>query len=256
MIANYHTHTRWCRHGTGEIEDYIKEAVARGLLELAITEHVPLPGDPDLERRYCSEFDDFDREFNSLIKKYADRIVVRKGLECEYYPEFLEYYRNLKEKRGYEILLLGQHTSIDRSLDNFSLRRPEEVLLYASEVSEGLATGLFTFLAHPDVPITGYGRTDDAFLEAMDTIFSACEELGIPAEINANGLHYKRGYPCREAWKLAANHRINCLVNADAHHVENLMCPSVGQCEALAGDLKLTVLSRLPAPGVQNAVAV
>ena len=30
MIANYHTHTRWCRHATGEIEDYIQEAVLDG----------------------------------------------------------------------------------------------------------------------------------------------------------------------------------------------------------------------------------
>ena len=41
MIANYHTHTRWCRHATGEIEDYIQEAVRKGLRAVAITEHVP-----------------------------------------------------------------------------------------------------------------------------------------------------------------------------------------------------------------------
>ena len=41
MIANYHTHTRWCRHATGEIEDYIREAVRKGLRAVAITEHVP-----------------------------------------------------------------------------------------------------------------------------------------------------------------------------------------------------------------------
>ena len=41
MQANYHTHTRWCKHGTGEIEDYIEEAIRKGLTEIAITEHVP-----------------------------------------------------------------------------------------------------------------------------------------------------------------------------------------------------------------------
>ncbi|MDR1211231.1 MAG: histidinol-phosphatase [Spirochaetaceae bacterium] len=246
MTANYHTHTRWCRHGTGEIEDYIREALKRGFAELAITEHVPLPGDPDPLRMLCSEFDDFDREFDSLIKKYSGRITLRKGLECEYYPSLLDYYRDLREKRAYEILILGQHTSIDRRFDNFFLHRPEEVLLYADEVTQGLATGLFTFLAHPDVPIAGYGKADDAFMEAMGKIFSACEKLGIPVEINANGFHYKRGYPCVKVWKLAANYRLDCLVNADAHHVKDLAGPGVEQCETLAKDLKLTVLSRLP----------
>lgn len=27
MRANCHTHTRWCKHGTGEIEDYIETAI-------------------------------------------------------------------------------------------------------------------------------------------------------------------------------------------------------------------------------------
>ena len=41
MQANYHTHTRWCKHATGEIEDYIEAAIGAGLKELAITGHVP-----------------------------------------------------------------------------------------------------------------------------------------------------------------------------------------------------------------------
>ena len=34
MIANYHTHTRWCHHAQGEIEDYIREAIARTGMEI------------------------------------------------------------------------------------------------------------------------------------------------------------------------------------------------------------------------------
>ena len=41
MKANYHTHTRWCRHGSGEIEDFVREAIKKGLDTLAVTEHVP-----------------------------------------------------------------------------------------------------------------------------------------------------------------------------------------------------------------------
>ena len=41
MIANYHTHSRWCRHGKGELEDFVQEAIHHGLKEIAFTEHVP-----------------------------------------------------------------------------------------------------------------------------------------------------------------------------------------------------------------------
>lgn len=245
MTANYHTHTRWCRHGSGEIEDYIQEAVAGGLEELAITEHVPLPGDPDVRRMYYSEFEAFDAELNRLIEKYADTIRVRKGFECEYYPELLDYYVKLREERGYEILILGHHTSIDKKIDNFAIEDAAGLSLYAAEVCQGLKTGIFTFLAHPDVPLYGYPHFDGAVRDAMVRIFETCASLGIPAEINANGLHYNRGYPDRRVWELARNYNPLCLVCADAHQVADLTCKSVDHCVDIAQDLRLNLLERL-----------
>jgi histidinol phosphatase-like PHP family hydrolase len=246
MVANYHTHTRWCRHGTGEIEDYIKRGIEGGLQELALTEHVPLPGDPDWRRMRCDELDAFDRELNDLIRKYASAIRIRKGLECEYYPELLQYYEDLRDRLGYEILLLGQHTSTDRKLDYFAISRPEDLSRYADEVCMGLETGLYTFLAHPDVPINGYHRPDGPFMDAMAQIFTLCEKLDIPVEINANGQGYDRGYPCRKVWELARNYKLRVLVCADAHHVRDLISINVTQCEELARDLHLNLISLLP----------
>ena len=93
MIANYHTHTRWCRHGSGEIEDYILEGIEKGLEILAITEHVPLEGDPDPFRLTCAEFDAFNGELDRMIQRYSGRIAVLKGFECEYFPDQLARYR-------------------------------------------------------------------------------------------------------------------------------------------------------------------
>jgi histidinol phosphatase-like PHP family hydrolase len=246
MIANYHTHTRWCRHGSGEIEDYIQAGIAGGLRELAFTEHVPLPGDPDEYRMFCDELPAFDRELNDLIAKYASAIKIRKGLECEYYPELLGYYEDLRDRLGYEMLILGQHTSTDQLIDYFNISRPKDIDRYAKEVCRGLETGLFTFLAHPDVPIYGYRTADAPFLNAMARIFSICEERDIPVEINANGLGHHRGYPCREVWELARRYKLRVLVSADAHHVRNLICKSVSDCEDLARELGLNLISLLP----------
>jgi histidinol phosphatase-like PHP family hydrolase len=246
MVANYHTHTRWCRHGSGEIEEYIRAGIAGGLQELAFTEHVPLPGDPDRHRIRCDELEAFDRELNGLIEKYASAIRIRKGLECEYYPPLVEYYEYLRDRLGYEILVLGQHTSIDRRLDYFSISRPGEINRYADEVCRGLETGIFTFLAHPDVPIYSYLNPDGPFLDAMARIFRLCEERDIPVEINANGQGRRRGYPCREVWELARSYKLRVLVCADAHHVRDLIYKSVSQCEELARELNLNLVSLLP----------
>ncbi|MDR0597494.1 MAG: PHP domain-containing protein [Treponema sp.] len=246
MVANYHTHTRWCRHGSGEIEEYIRAGIEGGLRELAFTEHIPLPGDPDRLRMRCDELDAFDRDLNDLIAKYASAIRIRKGLECEYYPDLLEYYEDLRDRLGYEILLLGQHTSTDRRLDYFAISRPKDIGRYADEVCRGLETGFFTFLAHPDVPINSYLNPDRPFMDAMARIFRLCEERDIPVEINANGQGRRRGYPCREVWELARNYKLRVLVCADAHHVPDLICKSVTQCEDLARELNLNLISLLP----------
>jgi histidinol phosphatase-like PHP family hydrolase len=246
LIANYHTHTRWCRHGSGEIEDYIVAGIAGGLQELAITEHVPLPGDPDRRRMRYDELDAFDRELNEMILKYASAIRIRKGLECEYYPELLHYYEDLRDRLGYEILLLGQHTSIDRRLDYFAITKPSEIGRYADEVCRGLETGLFSFLAHPDVPIFSYHTPDRPFMTAMAQIFKVCEERDIPVEINGNGQGCHRGYPCHKVWELARNYRLRVLVGADSHYVPDLISENVTQCEDLARKLKLNLISLLP----------
>jgi histidinol phosphatase-like PHP family hydrolase len=246
MIANYHTHTRWCRHGSGEIEDYIRAAIDGGLQELAFTEHVPLPGDPDWQRMCCDELEAFDRELNDLIAQYASRIRIRKGLECEYYPQLLGYYEDLRDRLGYEIFLLGQHTSLDRRVDYFGISRPQDIQRYADDVCRGLETGFFTFLAHPDVPIFSYLNPDRPFMDAMAQIFALCEELDIPVEINANGQSRRRGYPCRAVWELARDYKLRVLVCADAHHVRDLICRGVTQCEELARELGLNLISLLP----------
>ena len=121
MKANYHTHTRWCKHGTGEIEDYIEEAIRNGLQEIAITEHVPHKDNLDLRRIQWEEFLNYDHALNQAIECYAGRIHVIKGFECEYYQEELEAYRMFREKYGYQLLILGQHRSGEnREIDNFA----------------------------------------------------------------------------------------------------------------------------------------
>ena len=49
--GDYHVHTARCGHAGGETRAYVEAAIAKGLAEVAFTDHVPLyflPGeDPD-----------------------------------------------------------------------------------------------------------------------------------------------------------------------------------------------------------------
>ena len=159
MKANYHTHTRWCKHGTGEIEDYIEEAIRKGLTEIAITEHVPHKDNLDPRRIQWEEFPAYDQALNEAVKRYEGKIRVIKGFECEYYPEVLDAYQMFKEKFGYKLLILGQHRSgKKREIDNFADKGVYEMDVYADEICRGIETGLFHFVAHPDLALQGYPK--------------------------------------------------------------------------------------------------
>jgi len=245
MTANYHTHTRWCRHGTGEISDYIRYAINIGLSEIAITEHVPLPGDPDDKRMLLSEFPAYDAELSRAIAEYSNKIRIRKGFECEYYPWLADTYRKYKEEYGYEILMLGQHSNYTRTFDNFRAREPWQLAIYAEEICEGLRSGLFDFLAHPDVVIHGYRHADESMLQAMAQIFKTCREYNVPVEINALGILYNRGYPNKEIWKLAKDYSLACIINSDAHHVKELSGGHIKKAFDFADELGLKTISIL-----------
>ena len=124
----------------------------------------------------------------------------------------------------------------------FAPKGEAEMKQYADEVIEGLRTGLFTFLAHPDVPFCGYTGSADFALEQMGRIFAVCEELGIPVEINANGYRDGRAYPDRRVWELSRQYKLTWLINSDAHEVAHLCDEAgVGGTEAFARELGIPV---------------
>lgn len=246
MRSNYHTHTRWCRHGEGEIEDYIQEAIRKELDILAITEHVPYRDDFDPRRMQWGEFPVFNEELDRMIEKYKGRIRILKGFECEYNPAVMEDYRMFREEYGYDIMILGQHLSKDRKTDNFAAKGEREFAVYVDEVIEGLSTGFFTFLAHPDVAMCRYHGSMEFALGQMGRIFSCCERMGIPVEINANGLRGRRGYPDREVLAFSRKYRLKYLINSDAHYVEDLYDEEgIGMAKQWARELGIEVSGTL-----------
>ncbi len=248
MRANYHTHTRWCKHGKGEIEDFIEAALLLGMEEIAITEHVPHKDNLDKCRLQWEELEAYDSALNRAIEVYKGKISVRKGFECEYYPECLEEYRMLKNDLGYEFFFLGQHRSgPNREVDNFKTKTAKDMLLYADEVCKGLNSGYFRFLAHPDLCLLGYAHVwDDVCERVLRQIFSCCESLHIPVEINANGARDDRGYPSRTAFLLSKDYRLQYLINTDAHIPEHMSGQGVEKAKKLASDLDIKVMDFLP----------
>lgn len=244
MKTNYHSHTKWCRHGSGEIEDFITEAINKGLEEYAVTEHVPYPGLYDY-RIYLEELDDFMSELNSIILKYKHKIKILKGLECEYFPEFHNFYLDLKVKYDIDFLVLGQHyEDISLSKDFFNNHTEEDIKKYEKALITGMKSGLFAFVAHPDVYLNNY-PFNEAAKNCATQIFETAQKLNIPLEINANGIRYNRGYPNTDFWNQSKNYNLTYLINSDCHHPYEVYDSAIDKTYELTKQLNINVTENL-----------
>ena len=85
MKANYHTHSRWCRHAVGEIEEYLEEAIRCGFYEIAMTEHVPHKNTEDSWIPW-EQFPDYDRDLSVSTIRMRWMIIedFRKSMVMNY----------------------------------------------------------------------------------------------------------------------------------------------------------------------------
>jgi histidinol-phosphatase (PHP family) len=101
-----HTHSEFCRHGTGESTSLmIERAIKLGFSRYSITEHAPLPpgviDDPVLASDFAllpDELPDYFAHVNELKKCYADKILIYSGLEVDYAVLHQDYFNEFVEE--------------------------------------------------------------------------------------------------------------------------------------------------------------
>ena len=222
FLRNYHTHTYRCKHAVGTDEEYVLSAINAGLDTLGFSDHSPYPmpnGYVTWYRQSQEEAEDYINSLLSLRKKYRDKIRILIGYETEYYPSYFENLLKLYRTYPLDYVILGQHNVGEELLgctDTFSPTDDVQVLCrYTAQVCEGLRTGVFTYLAHPDcIKFVG---DENIYLREMSKICECAKELDIPLEINLYGLSQNRIYPKHSFWKLAGEYGNTAIIGSDAH---------------------------------------
>ncbi len=224
MNYNYHTHTFRCNHATGTEEEYILRAIENGIEYMGFSEHIPLvfpDGFQSLYRMPWELTEDYFSTLKSLREKYKNEIEIKIGFEMEYYSELFEdMIKNAKEF-GAEYLILGHHFvypeyPVKRYCGYDDITK-EELGLYADSVVEAMKTGVFSYVAHPDV--INFTQDSSLFKEQMRKICVASRELKIPLEINFLGIRQKRYYPNDLLWQVAGEEQSPVTFGFDAHDV-------------------------------------
>ncbi len=228
---NFHTHTRLCKHADGEPVDYCREAVKQGISVLGFSDHTPYPVkrwetvrmDIDQLPQYVKWIEAARAEFPQL------RII--QGMECEYDPAYSNFFKDvLMEEYGCLYLIGAAHSYLSRGgewMGLYGYRMTDENLHdYADYVVEAMSSGLYLFMAHPDVFGVSYEGWNAEAEACCREICKAAVSIGLPLEINGYGLRKKpkqdsgamrAPYPLEKFWEIAGEEGVKAVVSSDAH---------------------------------------
>ena len=236
-LTNYHTHTSRCKHARNTDEEYVQAALQAGYEVLGFADHTPWPyrnGFVSGIRMDVEQLDEYLGSIRGLQKKYQDSIEIHVGLECEYFPEYLEWLKRTMREKHLDYLILGNHSDLtdDGGFYFGEASRPEHIRTYTQRTIDGMRTGLFAYLAHPDVVMRGYPEFDGACEEMAYALCREANEMGMPIEYNLMGNEYKRmknlpwkgvGYPDDHFWRIAAELKCTAIIGLDSHRASHLL---------------------------------
>lgn len=258
MKANYHTHTRRCRHAGGTEEEVAGAALEAGLSVLGFSDHAPFE---DRDYGYRMPFGELEEHFqavDALAERYRAQMTIKKALEIEYMPRYTDYYERLYTRYGADYLLLGEHffeLPGGEILNITAARDTSDYLLYARAVAEALGTGYFQILAHPDLFTINRLPWDDNCDRAADILLEAAARTGTALEFNANG--YRRGvhdypegprlmYPHRRFWEKVRGTGLPVVVGSDCHDPSQLWDWAMDRAYSRLRELGIEPLETLP----------
>ena len=94
----------------------------------------------------------------------------------------------------------------------------EEILKeYVSTVITAIKSGVFTYVAHPD--LINYKGDDNLYISEITKLCKVSLEYNVPLEINFLGIRDNRNYPYELFWKIAGDIKSPVTFGFDAHSV-------------------------------------
>ena len=126
----------------------------------------------------------------------------------------------------------------------------KELSVYTQYVISSIESKLFAFIAHPDLFANSYHAWDEEAIAVSKDIFSAAENYKVPLELNSYGFRKapiitkdgtRPAYPIDNFWKLAAEYKIDVIINSDAHRPQDVI-GAMDQGFSLAKKYNLSVI--------------
>jgi histidinol-phosphatase (PHP family) len=161
------------------------------------------------------------------VRSEFPQLPIRLGLECDFIPGKEGWIRELAKKADFDYFIGAVHyITPDWDVDNpLKLSRwkhqpVEEVWAkYFKAMTQAVGSGLFDFMAHPDL-VKKFGHRPQGDLRPFykDTL-DAIEAAGVAMEVSTAGLRKEvmEIYPSKVFLEEALKRNIPILISSDAH---------------------------------------
>ena len=255
MKTNFHTHCKRCRHAFGKEEDYVKAALKKNLVQLGFSDHAPFPNFDFGNRMPFSELPEYLATIDRLKEKYD--IEIFKGLEIEYHPMYTFYYKELFKDYHIDYLVLGEHfyTRPNGIIENiYFAESTEDYLVYAKAICQGIESGFFAFVAHPDLMFINAFPWDKNCQKASEMIIKCARKNESILEFNANGYRRKKfpfpdgeryPYPHMKFWEMVRDTELRVIIGSDCHEPNQIFDDKVELAYKTADSLGLNVIDTI-----------
>lgn len=235
MLADYHVHTPLCRHAVGEPSAYVAVARARGLDEIGFSDHCPMPGTDGFDDWRMGR-DDLPRylEMVRAAREQAAPFPVRLGLECDFIAGYEDWIAELAGLAPWDYLIGSVHYiapgwAVDdpQWIGKFTASHTatEEIwTAYWQAYERCIASGLFDFVAHPDL-VKKFGHRPPGDLRRFyEPAVAAAAAGNVAVEVSTAGLRKPVGelYPAADFLALAHAAGVPVVINSDAHAPEEV----------------------------------
>ncbi|MBN4074178.1 histidinol phosphatase [bacterium AH-315-E10] len=224
-----------------------------------MSDHTPTPDNRwDNVRMHMDELPDYIEEIDQARLDFP-QLTILKSMECEYADEFHSFYQDeLLDALGFDYLVGAAHY-VPYNGDWIGvyggITSADSLKAYSDYVVKSMESGLFAFIAHPDLFACSYLDWDDDAIACSRDILQASQDLDVPLEINGYGLRKKsidtpagsrKMYPIITFWELAAEYDIRYVANSDAHRPEDIIA-NIAEAHSIASryNLKAADISSL-----------
>ena len=246
-IPNLHTHTSLCKHAKGNPADYCEVAQKHSDI-IGFSDHCPFPDDRNnAERMLFAELTEYSDLVEDAKKRYPGMTVFR-GIEAEFYEDIGKdfYSDTLLNKYSMDYLVGSAHYCSDKKGNQFhfsNYKADLKVAKYFCDLTlKIIESGLFLFVAHPDAFMVPYDNATKEHESMFKDIISCATQYNVPIELNGMGIRYKRNYPCRRFWEIAAEYsNLQTVISSDAHKPDHLFDSAVETALDWANELQLNI---------------